>query len=159
MARQIESEAVKIPAKGLIVREPWVSALVDGRKKWELRGSKTAHRGSTAFIAAGSGLVLGEAILVDVVGPLDRDSLSGSKNLHLVDLDWETIALPYRATFAWVFENAVRYHRPIPYIHPRGAVIWVDLSKTAREVLADAGSGKTSVITAKASFLAKSGIR
>jgi len=29
--------------------------------------------------------------------------------------------------FPWVLENARRFETPIPYKHPRGAMIWVDV--------------------------------
>lgn len=29
----------------------------------------------------------------------------------------------------WVLDNAKRYDTPIPYVHPKGAVIWVNLEK------------------------------
>jgi hypothetical protein len=33
----------------------------------------------------------------------------------------------YRQTYAWVVKNAHRLERPVPYLHPPGAVIWVRL--------------------------------
>lgn len=38
--------------------------------------------------------------------------------------------LPYKRTYAWVFDKPKIYNEPIPYKHPMGAVIWVNLSES-----------------------------
>lgn len=118
---------MQLPNKGLLLREPWASALVEGRKTMELRGAKTAHRGRTAIIRAGTGLVIGEASLVDVRGPFTRSDLAVSMDEHRVRVDWDTADIPYRKTYGWIFAAAVAYEVPTPYRHPAGAVIWVNL--------------------------------
>lgn len=118
---------MKLPEKGLLVREPWASALVEGRKTMELRGTRTAHRGRTAIIRAGTGLVIGEVLLIDVRGPLTRSHLATTTNEHLVLVDWNTADIPYRKTYGWLFTAAVAYEVPKRYSHPPGAVIWVNL--------------------------------
>lgn len=30
--------------------------------------------------------------------------------------------------YAWELSNIIKYKKPIPYCHPRGAVIWVKLN-------------------------------
>ncbi|MFG1371468.1 hypothetical protein V5F32_04755 [Xanthobacter oligotrophicus] len=115
-------------SRGLIIREPWISCILDGGKTWELRGSRTAIRGRIGLIASGSRNVIGAVDLVDVVGPLDRETLSNTVDRHRVQLDWPTGHLPYFSVFAWVFENPERFTTPKPYVHRPGAVIWVRLS-------------------------------
>ena len=34
---------------------------------------------------------------------------------------------PYKNTYAWIISNAKKYEKPIPYKHPMGAVIWVNI--------------------------------
>lgn len=116
-----------LPLKGLLVREPWITLLVEGRKTWELRGSRTTHRGRTGLIAAGAGVVVGEARLIDVVGPLGPEELEAAESFHRVGKSMYADRLPYAQTFAWVFEDAFRYKEPFSYTHPQGAVIWVRL--------------------------------
>lgn len=116
-----------MPNRGLIVREPWVSLLLSGEKTWELRGSRTAQRERTALIGSGTGSVLGEADLVDVVGPLSREDIAASVDRHRVARDWHTEPMPYANTYAWVFARPARYPEARPYAHPPGAVIWVKL--------------------------------
>lgn len=116
-----------LPSRGLIVRNPWATLLLDGSKTWELRGSSTAHRGRTGLILSGSKQVLGEADLVRVVGPLDTEELVTYAARHLVAEETIRKGLTYRKVFAWEFENPKPYPVPKPYRHPHGAVIWVDL--------------------------------
>lgn len=116
-----------MPKRGLIVREPWVSLLLDGTKTWELRGSRTSHRGPTGLISSGTGTVLGTALLEGVVGPLSRGDLAAAVSKHAVDRNWNDAPLPYANVFAWVFSDADRFAKPIAYNHKQGAVIWVKL--------------------------------
>jgi hypothetical protein len=58
------------PTRGLIVRQPHIDRILDGKKTWEIRGSKTAVEGRIALIQGGSGLIVGECEIVRVVGPL-----------------------------------------------------------------------------------------
>lgn len=115
------------PSRGLIIREPWISHILNGSKTWELRGRHTAVRGRIGLIAAGSGVVAGESDLIDVIGPIDRERLSRSFLHHRVDTDWRNEPLPYRSIYAWVLRDAFRYSSPRSYSHPVGAVIWVKL--------------------------------
>jgi hypothetical protein len=43
--------------------------------------------------------------------------------------------LPYERTFAWVLQNARRLSEPVPYSHPYGAVIWVNLTPAVENVV------------------------
>jgi hypothetical protein len=108
---------------GLVIRAPYVWQILDGVKKWEIRGTRTRKRGRIALILAGSGTVVGFCDLVDVVGPLTLDELQRTRHLHLSEAD----ELPYRRTFAWVMANPTSLPDPIRYRHPSGAVIWVSL--------------------------------
>ncbi|KQT60583.1 MULTISPECIES: ASCH domain-containing protein [unclassified Aureimonas] len=112
-----------VPPKSLVVRSPWVELLMTGEKTWELRTKPTNVRGAVGLIRAGSGLIVGEAKLVDVVGPLDEGSLRSAKNLHRAD-DIEAI-VRNRWLYGWVFEGARCYVEAVRYRHPPGAVVWV----------------------------------
>lgn len=92
---------------GLIIREPWISKILAGRKVWEIRSRPTNIRGRVKLIRGGSGLVVGTVEVIDC------------------------IQLTKRKCFAWVLRNPVRFIRPQRYRHPNGAVIWVNLSKSA----------------------------
>lgn len=113
---------------GLVIREPYVSMILDGSKIWEIRGHATKTRGRIALIRAGSGKVVGTCDLVDVVGPLTAEQLR--RNAGKAGLARPAIQdLPYPRTFAWVMQAPNPLRQPVQYDHPSGAVIWVSLSE------------------------------
>jgi hypothetical protein len=105
--------------------------ILDGRKTWELRGSRTIRRGRIALIASGTGTILGEASITSVVGPLDIEELRANSHKHCVVAKWASVGTPYLKTFAWELQKPVRYDCPRPYDHPAGAVVWVKLREAA----------------------------
>ena len=109
--------------KALIIKQPWIDYILDGRKVWEIRGSNTKIRGKIALIQSGSGLIIGECELMDSI-PLDERTYKQGKEFHRIP---NTETLPYKKTYAWVIANAIRYDSPKPYKHPNGAIIWVNL--------------------------------
>ena len=109
--------------KALIIKQPWIDYILDGKKTWEIRGSKTHIRGQIELIQSGSGLVVGCCELVDCL-PLNIDDYRLNIAKHNIT-NVET--LPYNKTYAWVITNAKRYENPRKYKHPNGAIIWVNL--------------------------------
>jgi hypothetical protein len=116
-----------LPARGLLIREPHVSRILDGQKTWEIRGSRTNIRGSIALIRAGSGLVVGTCDLVDVVGPLSVEELLKNADQAALDPGQISELITYESPYAWVVRNARWLPEPVAYSHPSGAVIWVNL--------------------------------
>jgi len=123
-------------SRALLIREPWISMILDGKKDWEMRTTSTKLRGPIALVAAGSGKIMGVAELTEVRGPFNRLQMIFNQKHHRIDKrdieygtnEWNT---------AWVLKNAQRLEKPIPYNHPSGAVIWVKLepeTQTALEV-------------------------
>ena len=109
--------------RALIIKKPWLDLILSGEKTWEIRGSNTKIRGRIGLIESGSGLIVGEC------------DLYGSETLTLYqDVFYSLHKIPkfnqnvkYKVPHAWKIENATRYEKPIPYDHPKGAVIWVKL--------------------------------
>ena len=60
---------------GLVIRDPYATWILEGRKVREMRGSATKICGRIALIKSGSGLIFGTCDLVDVVGPIDLATL------------------------------------------------------------------------------------
>ncbi|MBO9608062.1 MAG: ASCH domain-containing protein [Paenibacillaceae bacterium] len=122
--------------RALVIREPYASRIVDGTKKWEIRGSGTLIRGKIAIIAGGTGTMIGSCELTDVIGPLSLDEYTlsyeqrGLRQIEACD------KLPYKQTFAWVMSHAKRFRSPVAYEHPNGAVIWVKLKAAWQDRLA-----------------------
>jgi hypothetical protein len=108
--------------------------ILDGKKTWEIRGSRTSVEGQIALVASGSGTVVGLCDLVDCVGPLTANQFrKNAKKAGMrpseAELGW------YRLTYAWVMAKPRMLKQPVPYAHPQGAVIWVRLDgKVEREI-------------------------
>lgn len=110
---------------GLIIKKTWLDLILAGKKTWEIRSSKTNVRGKIALIESGSGMIVGQAELVDVIGPLSIEDLLTNTKKHHITRDAIDRGIRYTKPHAWVLKNAKRFQRPKPYIHPQGAVIWV----------------------------------
>jgi hypothetical protein len=108
--------------KGLIIKKVWLDKIFDEGKRWEMRATRTNITGRIGLIESGTGLIVGEAELIgcaDRPVPKHKDLIKYHKieDLDLLD-KWK---------WAWFISNAKRYDKPIPYNHPQGAVIWVNL--------------------------------
>lgn len=120
------------PLRALLIRRPWIDMILDGKKTWEVRGSRTSVEGQIALVESGSGTVVGVCDLVDCIGPLTANQFR--KNATKAGMrPSETSLGYYRQTFAWVVKNARRLDRPVPYKHPSGAVIWVRLDPSVEK--------------------------
>lgn len=109
---------------GLIIKEPWIDLILDGKKTWEIRGSSTHIRDPIALIRSKSGLVVGTANIIDCIplhGPDEVEKILNNHDKHHVPLG----GIPYDKPYAWLLDDAVRWEEPLPYKHPQGAVIWV----------------------------------
>jgi hypothetical protein len=122
--------------RGLLVRDPYASQLLDGQKIWEIRGKPTQIRGPVAIIKSGTGHAYGTAKLVRVLGPLDIDDLTLASELPRDERElFRREGLPYSKTYAYVFTDPKWFERPIRYRHPSGAVTWVRLPELNLEAV------------------------
>ena len=87
--------------RALIVKDPYATWIVEGKKTKEYRTQSTNIRERIGIIKAGTKTIIGE---VDLVG-------------DMVDFNY--------GGFAWLLKNPLKYKIPKPYKHPRGAQIWV----------------------------------
>jgi len=120
---------------GLLIRSPFIDMILEGSKTWEMRGSRTGKRGRVALIQSGTGTVIGVADLVGVVGPLSVSELAANASKAGFEKHEKVTGLPYERTFAWVLQNAGRLNEPVPYAHPYGAVIWVNLAPAVEQAV------------------------
>lgn len=111
--------------RGLIIKSPYIELILEGKKMWEIRGSNTNIRGKIALIKSGSKKIYGEVELVDCI----KIDLTEYNNYHQELYGTEVKELPYKNTYAWVVKNPCIYDEPKSYIHPMGAIIWVNLGK------------------------------
>ena len=113
--------------KALIIREPWIGKILAGEKTWELRGSETTIRGLIGLIQSGTGTVVGTCEIESVVGPLSLNQLKRNTRKHAVPARSFDQGSRYKNTYAWVIKSARPLPRSVKYVHPQGAVIWVNL--------------------------------
>jgi hypothetical protein len=119
-------------SKGLVIKSPWSGLILDGYKTWEIRGSRTKIRGRIAIIESGTKQIHGYADVVDCIGPLTGKQLNENVQKHRVEETFNSnigpkFKMPYARTYAWVLDNVQRLKNPKPYVHPPGAIIWVNL--------------------------------
>lgn len=110
--------------KAFIVKEYWGNLILDGSKLWEIRGTGTKIRGRVGVIFSGTGKIWGSVEIVDS-SEMQKEDFEMYRKLHCIRGKFED--LPYRKPHIWYLRNAVRFSEPIPYQHPQGAVIWVNL--------------------------------
>jgi len=117
--------------KGLIVREPWATLIVEGKKRWEVRRTRTRYRGPVAIISGGK--IIGVADLVDVI-ELPVDEMAALVDKHYADpLQILSYGAGKRTLFAWVMKNARKLKEPVDVEIPAGAQIWVKISPEKEE--------------------------
>lgn len=116
--------------RALIVRAPYAAMIVDGLKTWEMRGRDVSPKmcGRIGIIEAGSGTIIGEVDLVGSTGPISQQIIKALVHKHQID-DFNLLD---KWNVAWELEKASRYAEPVPYVHPKGAVIWVKIPHNAR---------------------------
>lgn len=112
--------------RGLIIKKEFLDLIFSAAKTWEIRGTRTKVEGRIGLIESGSGKVMGDAELVECVGPLSLAELKRNAR-KAGTIPSKIDELPYEKTYAWVMKNARRSRKPKSYIHPRGAIIWVKL--------------------------------
>lgn len=108
--------------KALIIKKEWLDKIFFENKTWEMRSRITKIRGKIQLIESGSGLIVGECLLVDSFKVPNSDF-----NKHIDKHKVDNTNLLDKWNCAWVLKNAIKYEKPIKYNHPKGAVIWVNL--------------------------------
>jgi hypothetical protein len=126
--------------RALLIRRPWIDLILDGKKTWEIRGSRTSVREAIGLVASGSGTVIGVCELIECVGPLTAEEFhknAGRAGMRPSEakLGW------YPQTYAWVLAKPRILKRPLPYQHPSGAVIWVRLDDRVERDIHDQLAG------------------
>jgi len=122
--------------KGLIVDEPWIGLILSGSKTWEMRKTASHHRGQIALIRKGSGQVVGTAEMVDSLPSIENSNdYAGAEHEHRIPPSRQAQAFLDGWRTPWVLRNARRFANPIPYDHPNGAVIWVNLDDSVSNAI------------------------
>jgi hypothetical protein len=116
--------------KALISKSPHIENILEGKKTWDIRGSKTNIRSKIALIKSGSGQIVGKCKIVECIGPLSIDDLKNNTDKHCLAEDQITRVFgKYKTLYSWVLSDVVAITKPISYDHQKGAIIWVNLNE------------------------------
>ncbi|MGO8038273.1 DUF4357 domain-containing protein [Rhizobium leguminosarum] len=113
--------------RGLIIRQPWIDLILSGKKTWEMRTKATNVRGVIALIRAKSGLIFGTARLVGSRAPLGQRDYMSHRDKHAIPDAMLEEVIENGWVHPWVLDQIRALSRPVPYMHPSGAVTFVNL--------------------------------
>lgn len=122
--------------RGLVIQQPWVGMIADGKKSWEMRTRQTRLRGWIALLEQGSGQIVGVAYLKASLPKLRLNVHHLHYRNHRVKPDLSKKSYAGKYLFPWVLHKAIRLPKPMKYKHPNGAVTWVKLSNETSRKLA-----------------------
>ena len=128
--------------QALVIDESWIGKILRGEKTWEMRKTACHKRGRIALIRKGSGLVVGTG---EVAGSLPsiktRQAYADAESFHGIPTERQAAAFTDGWTTPWVLADTRPLASPVPYQHPSGAVIWINLSDTvSSRILAQVGA-------------------
>jgi hypothetical protein len=127
--------------KGLVIDEPWIGLILEGKKTREMRKTGCSHRGQIALIRKGSGQVVGVADVVDSLPSIEtKAAYAAAESKHGIPPDRQTRAYEDGWRTPWVLANARHLPSLVPYSHPPGAVIWVNLDEAVSAAVLGLGN-------------------
>ena len=126
LSQRVNEQQEKNVMRALLIRSPHIEKILDGKKIWEIRGSRTDVREQVGLVRSGSGTIIGVCDVVDCIPILTDEQFR--RNARKAGSKPSEVSLGhYKNTFAWVLANPQYLKAPVPYKHPTGAIIWVKL--------------------------------
>lgn len=132
----ISDNLTTITARALVIREPWISHILSGRKIWEMRSKTTNIRGPVCIVRQESGIVMGVARLIDSPPPLTRENYMVHRDKHSIPESMLDDVLTNGWIYPWVFADVQKLREPVPYQHKSGAVTFVSLEPDVIKAIA-----------------------
>lgn len=120
-------------SKGLVIADPWIGYILDGKKTWEMRSSNTSARGPIGLIRKGTGAIWGIAKLVDVGRSLSQAEMLATIDKHCIPAGMIQSGEVKKWATPWILADILRLPKPVRYSHPSGAVTWVKLSEAVTQ--------------------------
>ena len=134
-----------LPDQALYIRSEWCREILYGRKRWELRSTRTSKRGPVCIAESGAKRLVGRAVIRDcfAVGLRDASGQWQPAGSTPVDLErfWlraenaplhavrdSAVVNNYKRLFAWVLEDVEPFDQPLPWAPPSGPVQFVNLA-------------------------------
>ena len=116
--------------RALTIENDPITKILKGIKTWEMRDRHCRIRESIGLIEIGTGTIVGAMEIIGTRGPMGREELLENKKRHCSDPDF---LLSKGWDHAWILKKPRKFVNPIPYKHPRGAQMWVKLTKKVLE--------------------------
>ncbi len=134
LSQRVNEQQEKNVMRALLIRSPHIEKILDGKKIWEIRGSRTDVREQVGLVRSGSGTIIGVCDVVDCIPILTDEQFR--RNARKAGLKPSEVSLgDGQKTFAWVLANPQYLKAPVPYKHPTGAIIWVKLDAQAEKAV------------------------
>ncbi len=114
------------PERGLKVREPYASLIVEGKKRWEIRKHPTRVRGRVGIISRGK--VIGSVEITGVRGPFTVEELTEHQDKHQAPPEFLRAYAEGRPLYAWELADARAYPEPKAFRATSGQRMWVKLT-------------------------------
>ena len=118
---------IPVGASILIIQEPWLGLILEGKKQLEIRGTICKKvEGERIYLAlsGAGGVVLGSVEFTGCHGPLSAAEYTERASQHCV----AGSTLPYGAkTYGWGVRAPERFDQPVRYPHRQGCVIWAKM--------------------------------
>jgi predicted transcriptional regulator len=112
----------------LLVKEPWATMIVNGDKTIEIRTRRTKKINQEIFIAkSGSKTLIGKVTIVKCA-PLTPELFDSLSEQHKAGDIY-----PGKKIYGWFLSNPIKFDEPIPYTHPHGAQMWVNIPVCERK--------------------------
>ncbi len=124
-------------SRGLVIDDPWIGAILNGTKTWEMRSTATQQRGWFALIRKGTGTVCGVARLVDCGAALTVDEMLSNRAYHQIPDGMIRSGKVAKWNRPWKLADARVLPSPVPYTHKPGAVTWVLLDEAVDRSIRD----------------------
>ena len=112
--------------KCLIVKKKWADLILSGEKTGEMRSLRRNMRGTIGIIESGTGTIIGECRL-HACSDMSHMTADELYRMYLSNHCVNDVTALRRWNKAWHIDRAFRYEKPIPYKHPKGAVIWINV--------------------------------
>lgn len=119
--------------RALVIAEPWITHLLEGRKRLEFRKQRTNVRERIGLIRKGSGTVVGTCRISDCIGP-EAPSEIAEREGHTSSTESLEAYAQGKSLYAWVLSE-VESIEPVRYTHPKGAQSWVALKPSVVETI------------------------
>lgn len=101
-------------------------------KTLELRGRRTKKVGWIGLIQSGSGKITAIARLIGCK-KIEYKDFKSMYDEHKYDDSLRPIK--YKKLYGWKFDEVRILNEPIPYKHPKGAIIWVKVSIIGQKLI------------------------